>query len=213
MLIKVDTKQTIINPAELMKALNNAWLSLYGETPKKSSIALLASQTGCETGWTHCYNHNLGNCKAPKDDPNQTIYYMALKGVWEIINGRKVMIPADQPGAWFRAFNSLQEGANFHLDFLHSKYHSCWQAVLDGSTVAFATHLSNSHYFTAPVGQYISLMNSFYSKLINVDLTPDAPTPTITFENNDIDFNLGLNIGIDDDQQADAGIDPNDAQS
>src|SRR6185312_12166084 len=104
MLKKVPAVKTQFSTEDLVKALVIAWKNNFGQFPKKEQIGVLYSQWGIETGeGKSCWNFNIGNIKAV-DDPNAEIEYCALTGVWEIIKAQKVILSADNPGAWFRSF-------------------------------------------------------------------------------------------------------------
>lgn len=168
MLNLVPTIRTSYTKKELCKAFILAWQNLFSETPSKKSLAVLFSQIGIETGNTnYCFNSNLGNIKA-HDYPNQIIDYMALNNVWEIINGKKVMIPASNPGSWFRSFPDLQSGVSFYIQFLkNNRYRSAWPAVLSGDVAQFAHQLKINGYYTAPEKDYVNGMNRFFTPFLN----------------------------------------------
>lgn len=179
MLKKVPTVQTKITRSDLIKGFTLGWNKLFNEIPTKAQIGVLYSQWALETGeGQSCWNFNLGNVKAA-DAANQTIEYCALNGVWEIINSVKVIIPPDQPGAWFRSFNTLEDGVAFHLDELKNhNFKSAWSAVESGNPAAFAHLLKLAHYYTAPEADYVKLMNFYFTKYM-ADATFDAVVQSI----------------------------------
>ena len=160
---KVDTIQTKYSQQDLCFAIISAWKTLFGKYPIKASVGVIIAQSGIETGGgTYCWNNNFGNVKA-KDIPGQVIEYCALRGVWEIINGKKVMIPETNPGAWFRSFPTLSDGVKFHLALLKTgRYASSWAAIETGDVAMFATLLKQKGYYTAPVQDYINGMNRYF---------------------------------------------------
>lgn len=164
MLVRVDTVKTKYSQIELCAALIGAWHELLGDIPSKASIGVIVAQHGIETGGGNfAWNNNLGNVKAV-DIPGQTIEYMALNGVWEIINGVRVNLPASNPGSWFRSFHDLHAGAVFHLGLLKNKrYASAWPAIESGNLVGFATIIRAHGYYTAPLKDYIAGMTRFYN--------------------------------------------------
>jgi hypothetical protein len=164
MLKLVPTIQTKYSQIELCAALIGAWEELLGTTPSKAAIGIIVAQHGIETGGGNfAWNNNLGNVKAV-DIPGQVVEYMALRGVWEIVNGIRVEIPADKPGAWFRSFHDLHAGAKFHLDLLRNhRYKTSWPAIERGDLVGFATTLRNQGYYTAPLKDYVAGMTRYFN--------------------------------------------------
>jgi len=162
----VPTIKTTFSKTELIKAFIKAWYELFNYIPKKEAIGVLFSQNAIETGnSTAMWNYNVGNVKYnfnPNDPPS--VKYCVLSGVWEIIDGKKVIIPPSNPGSWFRAFDSLSEGIKFHLDLLKNKrYKTAWSAIEDGNVELFCEKLKSLGYYTASVTDYIKGMNSFYN--------------------------------------------------
>lgn len=167
MLIKVPTVRTTCTDAELCEALILAWQSIYNVLPQKKSIAVIISQHNVETGsGISCWNWNLGNEKAA-DVAGQNVEYCALTGVWEIINGKKVILPPENPGSWFRSFKTLKEGVAFHIDFLKNhRYKNAWTAIEQGDPAGFAHLLKMAKYYTAPEADYVKLMLVFFNKFM-----------------------------------------------
>ncbi len=109
-----------------------------------------------------CYNYNVGNVKY---DGKSNVDYYKQTGVWEIINGKKVILDKENPGAWFRSFDSVEEGLKFHLDLLKNrKYKSAWKYVIAGDMSGFVKDLKSHKYFTASLESYLSATNSIFSK-------------------------------------------------
>jgi len=180
MLVRVDTVKTSQTSAEMAEALIRAWIKQFQTTPKKESIAVLYAQNYLETGGTaHQYNWNLGNIKAFDDkNPNTVIKYHMLNNVWEIgKDGKKYVYNPPDPQTWFRAFDSLDDGAEFYILFLkNNRYKVCWEAILNGDPEKFAILLKQQGYYTANVNDYIHLMkygfnffmkSDYYEKTIN----------------------------------------------
>ncbi len=169
MLQQVPTIKTTPTKQEFTSMCLRVWAEQNNAIPTQQQIAILFAQWGLETNYgANCYCFNFGNVKAV-DNPTETIEYCALNGVFEYINGQKVIIPPTNPGAWFRAFNSLQEGMEFYLGFLRNgRYKAAWQAVEDGSPQEFVHQLKVAGYFTAPEASYLALemeiFNDFMSK-------------------------------------------------
>jgi hypothetical protein len=170
MLKKVDTVKTACSQYELTKGFIEGWKKQFGILPQKKSIAILYAQNSIETGGTtHMWNWNLGNIKVI-DDPNNTIEYCALNGVWEIINGQRIVIPPDNPGAWFRSFPTLADGIAFQLDFLKNKrYKKAFLAIENGNPVEFAHLLKMAGYYTASEADYAKAVGIYFNKFMKDD--------------------------------------------
>lgn len=189
MLKKVDTVKTVCSQYELTKGFIEGWKKQFDVLPQKKSIAILYAQNSIETGGTtHMWNWNLGNIKAI-DDPNNIIEYCALNGVWEIINGQRIIIPPDRPGAWFRSFSTLADGVAFYLDFLKNhRYKKAWAAIEAGSPIEFTHLLKMAGYYTAPEADYAKAVGIYFNKFMKDDSFEKivaslvAPTPEVVIE-------------------------------
>jgi len=165
MLKEVPAVKTTCTTTELITAFVAAWVELYGDIPKKSSIGVLFAQNALETGLTKSmWNFNVGNVKAV-NDPNGVVEYCALHGVWEIVNGKKIILPPENPGSWFRSFPSLKEGIKFHLNFIKNKrYKSAWASVLSGDPAGFSHQLKLNGYYTDSEQNYTANMKAYFNK-------------------------------------------------
>lgn len=171
MAILVPTTRTTYTIPQMVEAFIRAWYNEFKEIPKKQSVGIIWSQTAIETGSTTAmWNNNIGNVKySPsknvEDDVN--VKYMMLANVWEIINGKKIIFQPPHKATWFRAFDSLEEGIGFHLNFLKNKrYKSSWTAVESGSPEQFAHLLKVAKYYTAPEEDYAKGMRFHFNKFI-----------------------------------------------
>lgn len=171
MAILVPTTRTTYTIPQMVEAFIRAWYNEFKEIPKKQSVGIIWSQTAIETGSTTAmWNNNIGNVKySPsknvEDDIN--VKYMMLANVWEIINGKKIIFQPPHKATWFRAFDSLEEGIGFHLNFLKKKrYKSSWTAVESGSPEQFAHLLKVAKYYTAPEEDYAKGMRFHFNKFM-----------------------------------------------
>jgi len=182
MLVNVPVLRTSISHENFVKSLITIWENQFNTLPSKGQVAIIYAQWGIETGYSaYCYNYNIGNVKAI-DNPNEYIEYMKLNNVWEIINGKKVIIPPDNPGAWFRSFPSLNDGMAFHLSFLQQRYKGAWQSILDGDPNQFVHKLKESGYFTASEDAYKKAVISIYSSFMKDTLYDRIITDHISFK-------------------------------
>ena len=197
MLRKVDVIKTNISIKDFISSLVFVWKELFGNIPTKQSVGVILSQWSIETGQGRsCWNYNIGNVKA-FDIPGKNIDYIALKGVWEIVKGKRIVLSENDPGAWFLAFPTLNSGMKHHLNFLKNKrYKVAWSAVESGSVKDFAHLLKVNGYYTAPEADYVKGMNYYFNSymkskdyesaikslpnLISSITTPTTPIPAAT---------------------------------
>lgn len=170
MLKQVTTLKTPIIVPDLVKSFIKYWQKTYNALPKKETVITMVAQFCHESGsGSHCYNYNLCNIKA-RDNANAVVKYCVLNGVWELdSSGNKIILPPTNPGSWFRAFDSLDEGAEFYCNFLRnsSRYQLAWQQVEAGNPTQFVHELHQSGYFTDHESSYTAGVMSFYNKYMN----------------------------------------------
>jgi hypothetical protein len=165
----------------VFNALTAAWKKLFGDEPAKESIAVLVSQWALETGWGKtCWNWNLGNIKAHPTDGLDHTYYpcwevltranahtvaanpgqrkdgkpgpdVLIASEDEVQGTAVVWFYPDHDGCRFRAFRSLEAGAEEYLKVLFHRYRRAWASVLIGNPSGFAAALKTLEYFTAPL--------------------------------------------------------------
>ena len=157
----------------MIKGFIDGWKLQFGTNPQKKSIAVLWSQWSIETGQGKFFwNNNIGNIKfvASNTLSDDSIQYMMLSNVWEIIKGKKVTFQPPHPSTWFRSFFTLAEGIAFHLDFLKNKrYKKAWEAVESGNPNDFAHLLKLANYYTAPESDYAKAVVSYFNKFMKDD--------------------------------------------
>jgi hypothetical protein len=175
MLVRVPTVRTNFSKVDFVKSLIKAWYRNYNVPPTKPQIGVIFAQWALETGsGTYCWNNNVGNVKAV-DSPNATIEYCALHGVWEIVNGKKVILSPEHPGAWFRSFRTLDEGVEFHMGLLRNRrYKIAWTAVEQGDPALFAKLLKQQGYYTAPEADYVRAMQYHFLRFMRDGLYETA---------------------------------------
>jgi len=166
MLKQVPTLKTPINVPDLVKSFIKYWQKTYNTLPKKETVITMVAQFCHESGsGSHCYCYNLCNIKA-RDNANAVVKYCALNGVWEIVDGKKVIVPPTNPSSWFRAFDTLDEGAEFYCNFLRnsSRYKLSWQQVEAGNPTQFVHELHQAGYFTDFEDKYAKGVMNYYNK-------------------------------------------------
>lgn len=167
----VPTTKTSYTVPQMIEGFIRGWFNQFKQIPKKESIGVIWAQNAIETGSTTAmWNNNIGNVKyAPSKNPDDdsNIKYMMLNNVWEILGGKKVIFQPPDPATWFRAFDTLEEGVGFHLDFLKNKrYKSSWAAVEAGNPEQFAHLLKVAKYYTASEADYANGMKFHFNKFM-----------------------------------------------
>lgn len=201
----VPTIRTVCTEKDLCKAFIKGWQKLYNSTPSKNSIGVIVAQHNLETGSsTMCWSWNLGNVKYNHTLGDDNIKYCVLNGVFEYINGQRITLSPTDPGSWFRAFDTLDEGVEFYLKFLaNGRYKKAWEAVITGDPASFTHLLKMASYYTAPESDYLKAEMSFFNQFMKsqsyelalnelnapvvtfpivhpeVDLTPSSPQETV----------------------------------
>ena len=167
MLVLVPTVRTTVPMPDFISALIKAWYDIYHTPPSKSQVGVIYAQFGVETGLSAaCWNYNIGNIKAV-DSPGKQIEYVRLKGVWEIINGQRIIIPPENPGAWFRAFPTLDAGVAWYMSFLrNTRYRVAWGAVEAGNPAGFSHLLKQQGYYTASEASYTQAMLVYFNRFM-----------------------------------------------
>lgn len=156
---EVEAKQTPIGARDYARALLKAWKGQLGTFPTKGQLGCLYGQYMVETSGVHVYNFNLGNIK---EIPNDGLPYMALRGVWEIIGGKRVDLPKTHPGSRFTAFETIDQGADWYLKKLRTRFAQSWAAVEKGDPDGFARALKRQGYYTADENVYANLLRTHW---------------------------------------------------
>jgi hypothetical protein len=152
---QVPLKRTPISMAEYARGLVRAWQKDLRVVPTKQAAGVLWAQYMIETGGAACWNWNIGNVKVTAGQVDAGVDWHDLPGTWEIIAGKRVVLPDGHPGRRFRAFASLDEAMAHHLGFLRNKrYAVAWPAVEAGDVMQFARLLKSAGYFTASAEDY-----------------------------------------------------------
>lgn len=167
MLIEVPAVRTKLTRKELTIGFIKGWKRFFNTYPKREQIAVIFAQMAGETGLAqNLWNYNIGNYKAVDPGKNETRKYIALSGVWEIINGKKIILPKTHPGSRFIAYDSLEDGVIDYLKHMKTRFSGAWQFIENGDPEGFAKKLKALHYYTAPVETYVKSMKFFFNDFI-----------------------------------------------
>lgn len=172
----IPATRTNITAREIYEALRRVWPSVIGGEPGHEALLVLVAQSGIETGdWSACWNWNLGNVKRVASQP-----WTMLRGVWEIINGRRETFEPPHPQTHFRAFRTLDEGASAYLEILSQRFAKSWSAVLAGEPERFAHALKEQRYYTADENAYARAMRARYNAASRMIVGPGATPDLMT---------------------------------
>jgi hypothetical protein len=185
---QVPLKRTPVAMSDYARGLIRAWHKLLGVVPTKQAAGVLWAQYMLETGGPACWNWNLGNVKVTQAQVDAGVHWHDLPGTWEIVNGKKVVLPDGDKGRRFRAFGNIDEAMEHHLAFLRNKrYRTSWPAVEAGDCMQFARLLKAAGYFTASAEDYGNgMLRHFRAWMASVvyenavgDLLAELDAPTV----------------------------------
>ncbi len=156
---EVEVKQTPLTAREYARALLKAWKNRFGAFPSKEQVGVLYGQFMVETSGKHVFNWNLGNIK---EIPNDGLPFMSLRGVWEIVHGKRVELPKTHPGSRFTAFENIDQGADWYLLKLRQRFGASWPYIEKGDPDGFARALKRQRYYTADENVYAKLLGDHW---------------------------------------------------
>lgn len=129
----------------------------------RSGVLVLTSQYALETGGGRaCHRWNLGNAKHIHGDGHKWTAFRCS----EIIGGKEVFFDPPHPQTWFRAFDSLEDGAADYLGLLQHRFAVAWPAVKQGNVRAFGHALKVAGYYTASEQAYVNALARWYAILM-----------------------------------------------
>jgi hypothetical protein len=166
---------------ELVPGLQRTFIRTMGRPPACRALALLAAQIAVETGarLTKLHNFNISNAKsAPRyphvyftctECPSEEMFRKLKKDPREghlvervqpndgCKEGQiKALFRAPHPTCRFRAFDSLDQGLDYHLALLRGpRYVAGWPALEAGDARGFVTALKQGGYFQGELEGYV----------------------------------------------------------
>ncbi len=142
---QVAARRTPTSLSDVKAALSRALQSATGQRPSSSTVDVLAAQVSLETArGDQMFNFNFGGIKGAGPS-GQTATYTTR----EVLGGQDVRL---QQG--FRAYGSLDEGAQDYVSVLHTRFPDALAHAAAGDVVGFAHALKQAHYYTASEQQY-----------------------------------------------------------
>ncbi len=174
--MQVPVIRTVCTPREYARACIVAWRALYdGNDPTQAQVGVLYAQWMVETGGSACWNWNIGNVKVTQEQVDAGVTWMELAGTWEMIDGKRVVLPEGDSGKRFRAFTSLAVAMPAHMAFLRNRrYAPSWPFVEAGDPYSFAYALKKQGYYTAAAEAYASAMLQHHKRWMALSAFDDA---------------------------------------
>lgn len=174
--MQVPVVRTVCSPKQYAHAFIKAWRGLgYDSYPTQAQCGVLYAQWMVETSGRACWNWNIGNVKVSQSQVDAGVPWLDLPGTWEIIAGKRVVLPEGHPGRRFRAFDSLDDAMREHLAFLRNKrYAPSWPFVEAGDPDGFARAIKTQGYYTASADDYARIMVAAFRQWMQSTAYPDA---------------------------------------
>lgn len=173
-MVLVPNKLTPLTRAQALNALAKAFLAVTGANPSPEVLSLLVAQTALETGeWKSLHNFNWGNIKAAHDYPLQTTF-----GCWEMVDGKRVDYPANDPHCMFRAYPDAASGVVDYIKTLKSRA-NWWNGLQTGTPEGFNAGLSTvPKYYTADPTAYLKLLKTEFEESLPLAKSYSFPEPS-----------------------------------
>lgn len=143
--VEVPLTRTVTSRAEIRAAIARAEQHLSGRTPSSSLVDLATAQACLETGsGRSMFNYNFGGIKGTSPSGMTAV---SATHEWEGSTRYRTQ-------ARFRAYTSMDEGAQDFLSLLHRRYAPAIAAAERGDVDGYAHALKAGGYFTGPEARY-----------------------------------------------------------
>lgn len=167
-----EAKRTPIPTEDFRRAVESTFSTVFEVSPTEKTTALIWAQWALETGrGKSCFNFNLCNIK----EFNSSKPLHMLHGVWEIIDGKKVVFEPPNPQTWFRAYETLEEGMLDYLHTLKKRFFKSIDSLILGDAIGFALSLKQQNYFTASVSIYQANLSSLQEEFLKTSPKQEEP--------------------------------------
>lgn len=145
----VGAQRTATHPTEFRAALKRAHRTITGKEATPELLDVLTAHVSHETAsGDKMYNYNFGGIKG-RSPEGLTARYKTT----EFYSGRKTKIVDG-----FRAYRTLDDGAQDYLLFLQGRYHKAFARAEQGDVDGFSHALKSKGYYTAPASTYARAM-------------------------------------------------------
>lgn len=142
-----------------------AALSSCAPELSRAGVLVLLSQYCLETGaGRSMHRWNLGNFKHVKGDGRAWTMFACS----EVLGGKVQWFYPPHPQTWFRAYETLAEGARDYVASMRRNFSKSWPTVVAGDIRAFGHALKLQRYYTADETAYTNALAQWFDTL---DLT------------------------------------------
>lgn len=136
----VPTQRTPASRSDIRASLARASQQLTGQPASPALLTVLTAHASLETGnGRGMYNYNFGGIKGTGPSG-----LTATAATHEVVNGQSVPTRAG-----FRAYTSLDEGAQDYVSLLHRRYPGAMDAASRGDIDGFSHALRQGGYYSA----------------------------------------------------------------
>jgi flagellar protein FlgJ len=163
----VEPRRTPVSTADLRSAIGRAYRRLAGGPPSSAMLDTLTAQASLETGGgAQMYNYNFGGIKAGSHAGDRANYL-----THEVVAGKDLTVRQA-----FRAYTSLDEGAEDYVRVLSHNFGTALSSAQVGDVRGFAHALKQAGYYTASEDQYASALQSLGGPHAGVDALQSVPS-------------------------------------
>jgi len=167
----VAPERTSVPMPEVEAALARAYTRATGSPPSPPMLKSLAAQASLETGSGQAmYNFNFGGVKGASPEG-----LTANCLTHEVVGEKDVVVRQA-----FRAYSSLDAGADDYVRTMVSRFSGSMQAAGSGNLDAFAHALKQAGYYTASETDYAAGLKSAAKNLGMGDAPDVLPVPTLS---------------------------------
>ncbi len=142
---EVAAERTAVSPAQLRIAIGRAYQRVTGQSATPSLLDTLTAQASLETGHgAKMYNFNFGGIKGASPRGETANY-----STHEVVGGKTLTLKQG-----FRAYTSLDEGAEDYVRVLSGRFGGALSRAQVGDVDGFSHALKQAGYYTAPEAEY-----------------------------------------------------------
>jgi hypothetical protein len=165
----VAPERTPVSMPLLQGAIGRAYQRVMGQAPSTSLLRSLTAQASLETGaGTSMYNYNFGGVKgvSPSGSSASCLTH-------EVVDGTDLTLHQG-----FRAYASVDEGAEDYVRVVVQKFGHALPAAAAGDLDGFAHALKQAGYYTASEADYAAALKSASVGLDSGKTSPILPVPS-----------------------------------